>query len=98
MRASRAAYDPTSVNSVVLITDGEDDDDSAGIELQPLLDTLRAEADANRPVKVVAIALGPDADLDALQQIADATGGAAYQAIDPKDLQGVLFDAIRRRG
>jgi hypothetical protein len=49
-------------------------------------------------VKVIAIALGPDADLGALQQIADATGGAAYQALDPEDLQGVLFDAIRRRG
>ncbi len=35
---------------------------------------------------------------DALQQIADATGGAAYAALDPEDLQGVLFDAIRRRG
>jgi hypothetical protein len=80
----------------VLITDGENEDD-AGIQLQPLLDTLRAEADPARPVKVVGIALGPDADLDALEQIADATGGAAYPALDPEDLQGVLFDAIRRR-
>jgi hypothetical protein len=97
VRASRAAYDPGSVNSVVLITDGEDDDDAAGLDLGALLDTLRAEADPARPVKVVGIALGPDADLEALQQIADATGGAAYQALDPEDLQGVLFDAIRRR-
>ena len=97
VRASRDAYDPGSVNSVVLITDGEDDDDAAGLELGALLDTLRAEADPARPVKVVGIALGPEADLDALQQIADATGGAAYQALDPQDLQGVLFDAIRRR-
>jgi Ca-activated chloride channel homolog len=96
VRAARDAYDPASVNSVVLITDGENDDDT-GIQLGALLDTLRSEADPARPVKVVGIALGPDADLDALQQIADATGGAAYQALDPEDLQGVLFDAIRRR-
>jgi uncharacterized protein YegL len=85
------------VSSVVLITDGENEDDT-GIQLDALLDTLRGEADPTRPVKVIAIALGPDADLGALQQIADATGGAAYQALDPEDLQGVLFDAIRRRG
>ena len=35
--------------------------------------------------------------LSALEQIAAATGGNAYQALDPEDLQGVLFDAIRRR-
>ncbi len=97
VRAARDAYDPSSVNSVVLITDGENDDDT-GIGLDELLSTLRAEADPERPVKVVGIALGPDADQGALQQIADATGGAAYAALDPEDLQGVLFDAIRRRG
>jgi hypothetical protein len=96
VRAARDAYDPNSVNSVVLITDGENDDDT-GIQLDELLSTLGSEADPNRPVKVVGIALGPDADLDALQRIGDATGGAAYQALDPEDLQGVLFDAIRRR-
>ena len=96
VRAARDGYDPNSVNSVVLITDGENDDDT-GIQLDELLSTLGSEADPNRPVKVVGIALGPDADLDALQRIGDATGGAAYQALDPEDLQGVLFDAIRRR-
>jgi Mg-chelatase subunit ChlD len=97
VRASRSVYDAKAVNTVVLITDGENEDDD-GITLDVLLNSLRAEADPSRPVKVVAIALGPDADLGALQQIADATGGAAYQALDPEDLQTVLFDAIRRRG
>jgi hypothetical protein len=97
VRAAREAYDPAAVNSVVLITDGENDDDHSGIELPALLDTLRAEADPGRPVKVVGIGLGPDADLDALREIADATGGTAYPALDPEDLQSVLFDAIRRR-
>jgi Ca-activated chloride channel homolog len=96
VRAAREAYDPDSVNSVVLITDGENDDDT-GLQLDQLIGTLRAEADPARPVKVIGIALGPDADQGALQQIGDATGGAAYAALDPEDLQGVLFDAIRRR-
>jgi Mg-chelatase subunit ChlD len=96
VRASRAAYDPTAVSSVVLITDGRNEDDK-GIGLDQLLATLGSEADASRPVKVVAIGIGPDADMGSLQKIASATGGAAYQAVDPADLQNVLFDAIRRR-
>src|SRR4051794_25379381 len=96
VRAARDAYDAAAVNSVLVVTDGSDDDD-ASIGLQPLLDTLRAEADPERPVKVIGVALGPDADVDVLRQIADATGGAAYSAEDPRDLQTVLFDALRQR-
>jgi Ca-activated chloride channel homolog len=97
VRAARADYDPTAVSSVVIVTDGKDEDgDSIG--LGPLVETLRAEVDPGRPVKVIGIALGPDADLDSLQQIAAATGGAAYSAVDENDLQSVLFDALRKRG
>lgn len=97
VRAARDAYDPDRVSSVVVITDGQNED-SAGVQLDELLETLRAENDPERPVQVVAVGLGPDADVAALQQIADAAGGAAYSAADPRDLQAVLFDALRRRG
>jgi hypothetical protein len=36
--------------------------------------------------------------MGALRRIATATGGAAYSALDPQDLQTVLFDALRQRG
>jgi hypothetical protein len=97
VRAARANYDPTAVESVVLVTDGKDEDENT-IGLATLLQTLSSEVDATRPVKVIGIALGPDADLGALQQIAAATGGAAYSAVDENDLQTVLFDALRQRG
>ncbi|WP_235928110.1 substrate-binding domain-containing protein [Goekera deserti] len=96
VRASRASYDPTAVNTVVVVTDGTNED-SAGIQLDELLQTLTAEADPQRPVEVVAVGLGPDADLDALEQVAGATGGGAYSAVDPEDLQTVLFDALANR-
>ena len=96
VRAARDGYDPAAVNSVVVITDGRNED-AAGLQLPGLLAALRTEADPQRPVKVIGVALGPDADLGTLQQIADATGGAAYAAVDPQDLQTVLFDALRRR-
>jgi hypothetical protein len=98
VRAARENYDPTAVNSVLVLTDGTNEDDDAGLRLEALLDTLRGEANPERPIKVIGVALGPDADLEALQQIADATAGAAYSAVDPSDLQTVLFDALRQRG
>ena len=98
VRAARANYDPSAVNSVLLMTDGTNEDDDAGITEEVLLSTLTAEADPTRPVKVIGVALGPDADQSALERIAEATGGAAYSAVDPADLQTVLFDALRQRG
>ncbi|SFE05440.1 substrate-binding domain-containing protein [Blastococcus tunisiensis] len=98
VRAARSDYDPTAVNSVLVLTDGTNEDDEGGISLENLLITLAAEANPERPVKVIGVALGPDADLAALEQIAEATGGEAYSAVDPADLQTVLFDALRQRG
>lgn len=97
VRAARANYDPTAVDSVVLVTDGKEEDENS-MGLPNLLQTLRSEVDPRRPVKIIGIALGPDADLDALKQIASATGGAAYSAVNENDLQTVLFDALRQRG
>jgi Ca-activated chloride channel homolog len=96
IRAARDDYDPKAVNSVVIVTDGKDEDGQS-IGREAFLETLRAETDPARPVKVIGIALGPDADLGALQQMVDVTGGGAYSAEDPNDLQTVLFDALRRR-
>jgi hypothetical protein len=95
-RSAQEQYDPEAVSSVVIVTDGTNED-SGGIGIDELLQTLAGEADPQRPVKVIGVALGPDADITALQQIADATGGAAYSAVDPTDLQDVLFDALRQR-
>jgi hypothetical protein len=57
----------------------------------------RKPTPAGRPVKVIAIGPGPDADLAALEQVGAATGGAAHSAVDEQDLQTVLVDALRQR-
>lgn len=96
VRSLRENYDPEASNSVVLVTDGRDEDPS-GISREELVATLQAEADPERPVRVIAIGLSTDVDADELTTIADATGGAAYLAERPEDFQAVLFDALRRR-
>jgi ABC-type molybdate transport system substrate-binding protein len=95
-RAVRQNYDPKKVNSVVLITNGRNDD-STGMNLQSLLAALRAEADPAQPVLIVPVAVSPDADMDALNQIASVSGGKAYQAKQPADIRNVLFDALSQR-
>jgi Ca-activated chloride channel family protein len=93
----RESYDPEKVNSVLLITDGRNEDDN-GIDLDTLLAQLQAQNDPDRPVPVIMVGFGPDTDLDAMQRIAEATGGAAYSASRPEDLGVVLVDALYQRG
>jgi hypothetical protein len=94
----RATYDPRAVNSVVLFTDGTNENDPS-LTLSALAKELKADAAANpqQPIVLVAIGLGPSADMAALRTIAEASGGGAYQAQTPQELQTVLLDALNRR-
>ena len=92
----RESYDPEKVNSVLLITDGRNEDEN-GIDLETLLAELAKIDDPTKPVPVIMIGFGPDTDLAAMQQIAQATKGAAYSASRPEDLGTVLVDALSQR-
>ncbi|MGC0362644.1 hypothetical protein ABH922_000628 [Rhodococcus sp. 27YEA15] len=95
-RALQHEYDPGSINVVILLTDGANDD-SASISRQELLDTLTAEQDPMRPVHVVTIGVSHDADTDILEQISEVTGGRSYFAQTPADIPTVFADAINAR-
>ncbi len=92
----RESYDPEKVNSVLLITDGRNEDEN-GIDLDTLLGELAKMDDPTKPVPVIMIGFGPDTDLAAMQRIAQATKGAAYSASRPEDLGTVLVDALSQR-
>jgi hypothetical protein len=96
-RAVRATYDPGHPNTVLLVTDGENEAND-GVDLPTALQALRAEAEPDQPVPVIAVGLGPDVDGNALSRIAEATGGRAYGAKDPQDIGTVLLDALFGRG
>jgi Ca-activated chloride channel family protein len=95
-RKVRGSYDPARVNSVVVLTDGRNDD-ARSVTLARLLQELRSAANPRRPVPVITIALGPDVDMRALQQVAQVTGGATFRARDPRQINRVFFDAISLR-
>jgi Mg-chelatase subunit ChlD len=98
VESMRASFDPSRVNSVVVLSDGRDEADATHrISETELLSALDAERRSTRPVKVVAIAYGPDSDATALRAISAASGGSAYTSADPRDLPRVLRSAIGQR-
>ena len=89
-------YDENYSNSVILLTDGANDDPGS-IELPALLRQLRSVRDPQRPVRVIGVAISQDADYASLKKIAEATGGQAYLAENPEDVVTVFARAIATR-
>jgi Ca-activated chloride channel homolog len=92
-RAVKRSFAPGRINIVVLLTDGINDDPDGGIDQRTLLTRLKAEQ-GDRPVQVVTIAFGANADIAALNKISQATGGRAFVARDPRDIERVFTDVI----
>ncbi|MEV5950867.1 substrate-binding domain-containing protein [Streptomyces sp. NPDC051993] len=88
-----ASYASGKFNAVVLLTDGANEDPGS-ISRADLIARLQKLTDPAKPVPLIAIAVGPDADKDEVRQIAKATGGAGYQVNDPADIQAVILEAI----
>ncbi|UOG21153.1 substrate-binding and VWA domain-containing protein [Gordonia amicalis] len=89
-------YDPNYSNSVIIMTDGQNEDPNS-IGLDELLAELKRLEDPARPVLVLTIGISDDADSNALKQIAEATGGATYIAENAADIRTVFVDAIQAR-
>ncbi|HRK45499.1 MAG TPA: VWA domain-containing protein, partial [Nocardioides sp.] len=89
-------YDENYSNSVILLTDGSNDDPGS-ISARMLLHRLRALADPQRPVRIIGVAVSEDADLAEIQRIAAATGGSAYRADTSEDLLRVFAQEIAGR-
>ncbi|GHJ49435.1 hypothetical protein Cs7R123_67770 [Catellatospora sp. TT07R-123] len=89
-------WDPGRVNSVVMMTDGDNDDDN-GVSLEQLQAKLKELADPNRPIQVVILAIGDKINPAPLQQITKLTGGGVFQAKDPAKIGEIFLQAISLR-
>ncbi|NHN55631.1 VWA domain-containing protein [Calidifontibacter sp. DB0510] len=94
---STKTYDNNYVNSVVVLTDGTNDDPGGGLDLKGLIANLKKQYRADRPVKIVTIAMGTDTDPTALKQIATSTDGLSYTTRDPSEITSVFVDAFLQR-
>jgi Ca-activated chloride channel family protein len=89
-------WQPNGTNAVLLITDGANEF-PGGLDLNQLLDRLAKEGRPDKPVPVISIAVGPEADAAALQQISQATGGRTFVAKDPAGAAQTLVLAFAGR-
>jgi hypothetical protein len=95
-RTVKANYDARAVNSVILFTDGANEDPDS-LSLEELLEALSRERDPAKPVVIVSIGVTKDADAETLRKISEATGGSSYVARNPEDIPSVFVDALQAR-
>jgi hypothetical protein len=90
-------YQPDRTNVILMLTDG-DNDNPGGLELDQLLSEIESISSASRPIPIITIAFGPDVqNLEPLQEIAAATGGAAYMTEDPTEIGDIFLQAFSLR-
>lgn len=66
-------YTPGRTNSVLLVTDGANDDSVARADL---LSAVAAASSTSKPVRIDVVTIGENPDLNTLQALADRTGGS----------------------
>jgi Ca-activated chloride channel family protein len=93
---ARRTYSATKTNSLIVITDGQNDF-QGGITLEVLLAKLKSQADPNKPLPITTIGIGSGADLAALEQISGTTGGKTYVVHGASDMRDVFLDAFVQR-
>ncbi len=96
-KEARSTYVKGKFNALVILTDGSNQD-TKGISRSGLVAELKELVDPERPVPVIAIAVGPDADRDEVAEIARVTGGDGYEVSDPAEIQAVILQAIMAAG
>ncbi|MGZ0147946.1 substrate-binding and VWA domain-containing protein [Kribbella sp. WER1] len=96
VRQVRQTYKSSAVNTILLFTDGKNDDPGSPT-LEKAVQTLQGLQDPSRPVRIIALGMGPEANANELTALAQATGGQAYVAKNPSDLKSVFIDALQSR-
>ncbi|MFG2196570.1 substrate-binding and VWA domain-containing protein [Streptomyces sp. NPDC048639] len=92
-REAAESYGLGRFNVVVLLTDGSNQDPGS-ISRDALVKKLRKLGDPLRPLPLIAIAVGPDADKRSCEEIAAATGGSAFRVEDPEQIHQVMLRSI----
>ena len=92
----QSTYRPKFFNAVIVLASGVENA-PGDITARKLLKQLAKLADPARRVAVIIIAFSPSADFGELKQIANFTGGQAYQISDPSQVLRVFYQALAHR-
>lgn len=83
-------------NSILLLTDGKNDD-ADGPSLKETLAKLKGMQDPNKPIQVNMIGFGKGVDRNELEKIAQATNGSVQIAMTPKEVSKIFLRMLSRR-
>lgn len=93
-------YARDKINTILILTDGAGNDDpDGGLSDAEILQFLKETYDPERPVSILLIAFGPEAQSGKKQMdaLAKATGGEAYIAKDPLQVRDFFLQGMERR-
>ncbi|MDT7846526.1 substrate-binding and VWA domain-containing protein [Streptomyces justiciae] len=96
-KAAVSSYAKGKFNALVILTDGVNQDPGS-ISRGALISRLQQLTDPDRPVPLIMIAVGPDADRAEATQIATATGGSGQEVTNPSEIHEVILKAIVAAG
>jgi Ca-activated chloride channel family protein len=82
-------WQPNRLNVITLMTDGKNEDN--GLTKAQLVAKLKSITDPNKPIQVVTVGYGPDADLRELTEITAAVGGKAFPAATGADIDKAIL-------
>lgn len=88
----KEGHDPSRSNTLIMWTDGGGR--PGGLSLEETLRELERLADVTRPIRVILLGLGQDADMEQLTALAQATGGGAFHIQDPDEIALVFLRAL----
>lgn len=92
--AMRPRVAPNTITLVIVLTDGTDGESTYSMPKKTFLDRLTKSQDPKRPVPVIGVGFGPDADMGTLTAIAHTTDGKAIAAKNPADLASAMAKAF----
>lgn len=90
-------WQPGKVNSVILFTDGKNDN-PGGLTQAQCVAQLNKLKDPKRPVRLVIVGIGNEVDRNELQSVVNATpAGGVFIAPDPAKIGEIFLEAIASR-
>jgi hypothetical protein len=96
-KAVQADWQPGVVNSVILFTDGKNEN-KAGLKKDELVRQMKKLSDPTKPVRMVIIGIGDEVDPNELETITNATqAGGVFIAEDPTKISQIFLQAISSR-
>jgi len=91
-----ATYASNYANAVLVLTSGVDSA-RGDMPLASLLRKLRALYNPGKKVEIVILMIGRSGSFTAMQEVADATGGVAYQITNPAQVGKIFVEALAHR-